>query len=59
MTTPKKPSDGRRPIGDDHDGEPDFAAEHDATWLDDARTDDGETESPKEHSGLEPTDRPN
>jgi len=38
------------PAGDD------FAEEHDQTSTDD---DEGEPESPRGHSGLEPTDRPN
>ena len=44
-------------------GEPDFADEHDATWVRDDETgaagDSDEPESPAGHSGLEPTDRAN
>lgn len=37
--------------------EPDFAAEHCLTWVGD--DDAGETESPRGHSGLEPSVWPN
>jgi hypothetical protein len=46
------------PFGDPETAEsdPDFATEHNRLWVE---SDHGETESPKGHSGLEPTKRPN
>lgn len=52
----------RQPLqstGDSEERDPDFAEEHEMTWVDvDEDQDDRETESPHGHSGLEPTKRP-
>lgn len=51
-------STGIEPLGD-AESEPDFAGEHDQTAVGEDATEDGETESPQGHSGLESTPRPN
>lgn len=52
----------RQPLqstGDSEERDPDFAEEHEMTWVDvDEDQNDRETESPHGHSGLEPTKRP-
>jgi hypothetical protein len=52
-------SDERAPEAledDDLQAEGDFADEHEQTWT---GSDDGESESPEGHGGLEDTSRPN